>query len=91
VGNASSTPDLFPTALAQKPASPLPQSSAATTLPIPRHVLPNDLPSAIKQLKDQELDLLLSAVLAEKSRRGEKRSASSDGLRKRRWKRLQSP
>ena len=65
----SSTPDLFTTALAQEPAGPLPQSSAATTVPIPRHVLPIDLPNAIKQLKDQELDLLLLAVPAEKKRR----------------------
>jgi 2-methylcitrate dehydratase PrpD len=44
---------------------------------MPRHVLPNDLPKAIKQLKDQELDLLLSAVLAEKKRRDMK---SNEGL-----------
>ena len=47
-------------------------------------VLPNDLPNAIKQLKDQELDLLFSAVLAEKKRRGKKHSDSNEGLHKRR-------
>jgi hypothetical protein len=67
--------------LAQEPASLLPQSSAAT---IPRHVLPNDLPSAIKHLKDQELDLLLSAVLAEKKRRGKEHSDSNQDRHKRR-------
>lgn len=39
---------------------------------------PNDLPNAIKQLKDQELDLLLSAVLAEKKRR-KRYSESNEG------------
>ena len=82
----SSTPDLFTTALAQEPAGPLPQSSAATTVPIPRHVLPIDLPNAIKQLKDQELDLLLSAVLAEKKRRGKNDSHLNEGLHKGRIK-----
>jgi hypothetical protein len=50
---------------------------------------PNDLPNAIKQLKDQELELLLSAVLAEKKRRGKRYSDSnvkaayiSDGSRR---------
>jgi hypothetical protein len=42
---------------------------------------PNDLPNAIKQLKDQELDLLLSAVLAEKKRRGKRYSDSNEGRR----------
>jgi DNA invertase Pin-like site-specific DNA recombinase len=46
--------------------------------------LPNDLPNAIKHLKDQELDLLHSAVLAEKKRRGKKHSDSNEGLHKRR-------
>jgi predicted DNA-binding protein (UPF0251 family) len=37
-----------------------------------RHVLPKDLPGAINQLDDQELDRLLAAVLAEQKRRGRK-------------------
>jgi hypothetical protein len=37
-----------------------------------RHVLPNDLPAAVKHLEDQELDLLFDAVVAERSRRGMK-------------------
>jgi len=51
---------------------------------MPRHVLPKDLPSAVKQLQDQELDLLLAAVLAEQERRGSKPPISNDTSRKRR-------
>jgi hypothetical protein len=35
-----------------------------------RHVLPSNLPAAVRQLRDDELDQLLSAVLAEQKRRG---------------------
>jgi DNA invertase Pin-like site-specific DNA recombinase len=38
----------------------------------PRHVLPSDLPAAIKHLSDQELDQLLAAVIEEQLRRGKK-------------------
>jgi predicted DNA-binding protein (UPF0251 family) len=38
----------------------------------PRHVLPSDLPAAIKHLNDQELEQLLAAVTAEQQRRGKK-------------------
>ena len=41
-----------------------------------RHVLPKDLPAAIKQLDDQELDRLQAAVLAEQKRRGRKPAVS---------------
>ena len=37
-----------------------------------RHVLPADLPMAVARLNDQELDQLLSAVIAEQKRRGKK-------------------
>jgi hypothetical protein len=40
-----------------------------------RHVLPKDLPGAIKQLDDQELDRLFAAVVAEQKRRGKKTPA----------------
>jgi predicted transcriptional regulator len=40
----------------------------------PRHVLPGDLPSAIKHLDDRELEQLLNAVTAERLRRGVKAS-----------------
>ena len=36
----------------------------------PRHVLPNDLPNAIRHLGDEDLDRLLAATLAEVNRRG---------------------
>jgi hypothetical protein len=59
------------------PSSPrtLPTNADATALPR-RHVLPKDLPAAIKQLDDQELDRLLTATLAEQKRRGGKTSVS---------------
>ena len=87
----SSTLDLFARPSVRELSSPLLPSSAAATVLIPRHVLPNDLPNAIKQLKDEELDLLLSAVLAEKKRRGKKQSDSNEGLRKRRFEAVSVP
>ena len=38
--------------------------------PLQRHVLPKDLPNAVKQLNDSELDLLYAATLKEMGRRG---------------------
>jgi hypothetical protein len=35
-----------------------------------RHVLPKDLPNAVKHLTDEELDRLLTVTLAEATRRG---------------------
>ena len=46
---------------------PIPSNVTATAS---RHVLPNDLPAAVKHLEDQELDLLFDAVVAERLRRG---------------------
>jgi hypothetical protein len=57
------------------PPLPAKADGAATTSPR-RHVLPKDLPGAIKQLDDQELDRLLAAVLAEQKRRGRKPAES---------------
>ncbi|MGZ4883662.1 MAG: hypothetical protein ACXV2A_07185, partial [Halobacteriota archaeon] len=37
-----------------------------------RHVLPTDLPAAIKHLNDQELEQLQLTVIAEQQRRGKK-------------------
>ena len=48
-----------------------------------RHVLPNDLPVAVKHLEDQELDLLFDAVVAERSRRGMKLPLSEKTPRQR--------
>ena len=61
------TPDLF-SATSSGAASP------PTTKVVPsareRHVLPQDLPTAVKHLNDQELDLLITACLEEAKRRG---------------------
>src|SRR3954451_7023825 len=65
--------DLFSTVPDREPHSL--SSSSPTTLDTassPRHVLPRDLPNAIKQLDNHELDRLRSAVLAEQKRRGGK-------------------
>jgi DNA invertase Pin-like site-specific DNA recombinase len=53
--------------------------------------LPNDLPTAIKQLEDRELDQLLSAVLAEQRRRGKKQFISAEGQLRERKVRAQPP
>jgi hypothetical protein len=64
-------PDLFSTASARvrlPPPNPPPSLRAtadAPTASFKRHVLPKDLPAAIRQLDDQELDRLQAAVLAE--------------------------
>jgi DNA-binding NarL/FixJ family response regulator len=66
----SSTPDLF----SSEPIHEAPSWSSESLVPpsaIPsRHVLPADLPNAVRQLNDQELDQLLSAAIAEQKRRG---------------------
>src|SRR6202790_4724294 len=61
-------PDLFPTA----PASGSPAPKATTETAPPRHVLPKNLPNAIKYLSDGELDFLHAATLEEMKRRGRK-------------------
>jgi hypothetical protein len=63
------SPDLFSTApVAEKsPPATKPVASAAQER---RHVLPKDLPNAIKHLTDQELDLLIAAAIEEAKRRG---------------------
>ena len=42
----------------------------AAVVSTPRHVLPKDLPNAIKHLSDEELDRLITAALAEMRQRG---------------------
>ncbi len=78
-----STPDLFSSASAREDpsrtsepwqSSPAIIHTARSEVPS-RHVLPADLPSAVRHLNDQELDQLLSAVIAEQKRRGKKLSA----------------
>jgi hypothetical protein len=63
------TPDLFSTDMVRD-ASPPPTrrvsaTEAATDTASKRHVLPNDLPSAVKYLTDRELDLLITASVEE--------------------------
>jgi hypothetical protein len=73
---------------------PNPASSAPVTTRTPAsppHVLPADLPSAIKHLDDQQFDRLVSAVVAELRRRGKKLPVSGEGLRKRRAEAVAAP
>jgi hypothetical protein len=68
-------PNLFSTeppreqaALTPTPTTPPIENSAASS----RHVLPSDLPAAIKHLSDQQLEQLHVAVAIEQQRRGKK-------------------
>jgi hypothetical protein len=79
MGTRSSTPDLFSHSSA---AENSPAASAKITASS-RRVLPADLPKALKQLDDQELDRLLAAVLDEQKRRGRRLPASDEIARKR--------
>jgi hypothetical protein len=92
MGTRSSTPDLFTLAsgreLYSSSADP-PSSSPA--IASSRHVLPADLPNAIKQLGDRELDQLLAAVLAEQKRRGKKLRVSDENSRKRKVEETAAP
>jgi hypothetical protein len=54
----------------------MPAHADAAAASFRRHVLPKDLPAAIKQLDDQELDRLLAAAVAEQRRRGGKPAVS---------------
>ena len=86
MGTRSSTPDLFWPASAIEPSSRSKKSASSPpeiTRPAPRHILPADLPKAIKQLDNQELDRLLAAVLAEQKRRCRKIPVSDGSSRKR--------
>jgi hypothetical protein len=61
-------PDLFSTASPGGTTSPtIKQVSPAQKQ---RHILPKNLPNAVKHLNDQELDLLIAACLEEAKRRG---------------------
>jgi hypothetical protein len=92
VGTRSTTPNPTSPASGREPSSPSedsfssspPSSHAAATVSSPRHVLPSDLTTAIKQLEDGELDRLLSAALAEQKRRGRKLPVSNESAPKHR-------
>jgi hypothetical protein len=62
------TPDLFSTD-AIREASP-PKANATTKTAPRRHILPKDLPNAVKHLSDSGLDLMHAATLEEMKRRG---------------------
>ena len=70
----SMVPDLFSMPhrehAALPPNPPIPTADKVASSP--RHMLPSDLPAAIKHLSDQELDQLLAAVIEEQLRRGKK-------------------
>jgi hypothetical protein len=78
---ADPTPDLFaslPTAKTpERPAAPRAVSRDPATRP--RHLLPRDLPGALTQLTDAEVDSLLAAAIAEAKRRGRLIPTSSGG------------
>jgi hypothetical protein len=86
----SSTPDLFSSAPPRGSHSRSPESSgpAPAIVHTPpsairsRHVLPADLENAVRHLNDQELDQLLSAVVAEQKRRGKKLLAQNPPARR---------
>ena len=66
-------PDLFPAATARDASAPptkLSHTEAATETARQRHILPKDLPNALKHLSDSELDFLHAATLEEVKRRG---------------------
>jgi hypothetical protein len=94
--NQSTTPDLFSTAfsLSSPPPGGPPSTASgtdiATTAPSLRHILPRDLPSAIKNLSDQELDQLRAVVFVELQRRGRK-PPSNENISKRRDEEIAAP
>ena len=88
--------DLFSMASLREPFAPLdPKSSSsmsvsASTASPPRHILPSDLPAALRHLDDGELDQLQAAVTAvqaavtaEQQRRGRKPPAPEKTVSKR--------
>jgi hypothetical protein len=66
------TPDLFPIATARDASAPtqLPAAKATTKTARRPHILPKDLPNAVKHLSDREMDLMHAATLGEMKRRG---------------------
>jgi hypothetical protein len=98
-GNArSTTPDLFSTASARVPLPPSVDSppsvvaDGGAAASSPRHVLPTNLPSALRHLDDDQLDQLLAAVVAERQTRGGKKLPVSDETsRKQRIKEVAPP
>ena len=64
------TPDLFSTELVRNGASPQGSTGRETAYGVSqRHVLPQDLPNAVRYLTDTELDLLIVTAVDEAKRR----------------------
>jgi hypothetical protein len=61
-------PDLFSTASLGETSPPT--TNQVSPAQKQRHILPKDLPNAVKHLNDQELDALIAACLEEAKRRG---------------------
>ena len=87
----STAPDLFSTMSARETSSasksPPPSKNTIAAEAAVRsrpYILPKDLPKAIRQLQNQDLDRLLSAVLAEQKRRGGKVPEPDENPRKQR-------
>jgi DNA-binding NarL/FixJ family response regulator len=85
----SSPPDLFSPSSGRdrnfsldSPSTDARANAARDPMSSRRHVLPSNLDAAIKQLDDQELERLFSAVVAEQKRRG-KRLPNFDGRTRR--------
>jgi hypothetical protein len=93
MGTRPSTPDLFSHSSTSQPSSAAENSPAGSSriTPSSRHILPADLPNAIKKLDDQEFDRLLAAVIAEQNRRGKKLPASDASSRKRKVEAMSAP
>jgi predicted DNA-binding protein (UPF0251 family) len=67
------TLDLFSTHVVQDGSPPIWRASprdAPADIASQRHILPKDLPNAVKYLTDRELDLLITASVQEAKRRG---------------------
>jgi hypothetical protein len=62
------SPDLFWTVPGGETSPP--PTTQVSPAQAQRHVLPKDLPNAVKHLNDRELDLLITASLEEAKRRG---------------------
>jgi len=79
--------DLFSATALRNILAPLTDQVGETkAVPLPRHVLPANLPEAIKHIDDQDLERLLAAALAEQRRRGTKHPVSDRTSNKQRVK-----
>jgi hypothetical protein len=104
MGISSNSPSIKPDLFSALQPSDTRSSSASDAKSLPlrtnepaaaasrAYALPTNLPSAIRHLNDEQLDRLLSAVLAERQARGRKKLSLSDGPRhKKRTKEVALP